>query len=64
MLYLTDPGFGIGIKTCVNAQALKDARPDVKATMSVYVGIPTVEGPNLRPPQGFGQVGGVTVVTS
>ena len=48
----------------IDAQALKDARPDVKATMSVYVGIPTVEAPNLRPPQGFGQVGGVTVVTS
>ena len=48
----------------IDAQALKDARPDVKATMSVYVGIPTVEAPKLRPPQGFGQVGGVTVVTS
>jgi len=45
----------------IDAQALKDARPDVKATMSVYVGIPLVEAPNLRPPQGFGQVGAVSV---
>jgi len=29
----------------------------------VYVGIPTVEAPNLLPPQGFGQVGMVTVTT-
>ena len=48
----------------IDAQALRDARPDIKATMSVYVGIRTVEGPNLRPPTGFGQVGTITVVTT
>jgi len=48
----------------IDAQALKDARPDVKATMSVYVGIPLVEAPNLRPPQGFGQVGQATISTT
>jgi hypothetical protein len=48
----------------IDAQALKDARPDVKATTTAYVGIPLVEAPNLRSPKGFGQVGGVTVVTS
>ena len=48
----------------IDAQALKDARPDVKATMSVYVGIPLVEAPTLRPPQGFGQVGQATISTT
>lgn len=48
----------------IDAQALKDARPDVKATFSVYVGIPTVNNPSPRPIVGFGKVGKVTVVTS
>ena len=48
----------------IDVQALREARPDVKATMSVYVGIPTVEAPKLLPIQAFGKVGGVTVVTS
>lgn len=48
----------------IDAQALKDARPDVKAVFVVYVGIPTVENPNIRPPSAFGQVGSVTVTTS
>ena len=48
----------------IDAQALREARPDIKATMSVYVGIPTVEAPKLLPIQAFGQVGGVTVVTT
>ena len=48
----------------IDAQALKDARPDVKATFSVYVGIPTVNNPSPRQIVGFGKVGKVTVVTS
>lgn len=48
----------------VDAQALKDARPDIKATTTVFVGVPLVEAPDLRSPQGFTQVGSVTVVTS
>ena len=47
----------------VDAEALKDARPDIVEPFDVYVGIPTVEAPNLLPPQGFGQVGMVTVTT-
>jgi hypothetical protein len=47
----------------VDAEALKDARPDIVEPFYVYVGIPTVEVPNLLPPQGFGQVGMVTVTT-
>lgn len=47
----------------VDAEALKDARPDIVEPFYVYVGIPTVEAPNLLPPQGFGQVGMVTVTT-
>tara|TARA_E500000318_G_scaffold12950_1_gene11896 strand:- start:1008 stop:1313 length:306 start_codon:yes stop_codon:yes gene_type:complete len=48
----------------VDAQALKDARPDRVEPYSVYVGIPTVESPNLRAPSGFGQVGSVQVTIS
>ena len=47
----------------VDAEALKDARPDIVEPFDVYVGIPPVEAPNLLPPQGFGQVGMVTVTT-
>jgi len=42
-------------------QALQNARPDIVEAMDVYVGLPTVEAPNLRPATGFGQVGQVTV---
>lgn len=48
----------------IDAQALREARPDVKAKMSVYVCIPTVEAPKLRPVQSFGKVGSVTVNTT
>ena len=51
-------------RKAIDAQALKDARPDVAETMTVYVGVPTVENPNLLLPTGFGQVGEITVVTS
>jgi len=48
----------------VDAQALKDARPDRVEPYTVYVGVPTVENPNSRPPAGFGQVGRVQVTTT
>ena len=47
----------------IDAEALKDARPDTTEPFDVFVGVPTVEAPNLLPPQGFGQVGSVTVTT-
>ena len=43
-------------------QALKNARPDRVEPMDVYVGVPVVENPNLRPATAFGKVGQVTVV--
>ena len=45
-------------------QALRDPRPDRVEPLDVFVGVPLVEAPNLRPVQGFGQVGTVTVVTT
>ena len=45
-------------------QALKDARPDRVEPFLVFVGVPLVDAPNLRPVQAFGQVGQVTVVTT
>jgi hypothetical protein len=45
-------------------QALENARPDRVEPLDVYVGVPTVENPNLRPATGFCQVGQVTVTTS
>jgi|TARA_R110002095_G_scaffold93880_1_gene81757 hypothetical protein len=44
-------------------EALKNARPDRVEPLDVYVGVPLVVAPNLRPVQGFGQVGIVTVTT-
>ena len=44
-------------------EALRNARPDIVEPMDVFVGVPLVEGPNLRPCSGFGQVGQVTVST-
>ena len=48
----------------IDAQALKEARPDVTAVLSVYVGIPNIEQPTFRPTVVFGQVGTVTVETT
>jgi hypothetical protein len=48
----------------VDPQALENARPDRIEPLDVFVGIPLVEAPNLRPPQAFGKVGQVTVSTS
>ena len=47
----------------VDPEALQNARPDRIEPMDVYVGLPLIENPNLRPATGFGQVGIVTVVT-
>jgi len=47
----------------IDAQALKDPRPDRIEPLDVYVGVPLVEAPNLRPPNAFGKVGQVTVTT-
>jgi hypothetical protein len=43
-------------------QALRDPRPDRVEPLVVFVGVPLVEAPNLRPLQTFGLVGQVTVV--
>lgn len=45
-------------------QALRDARPDRKEPIQVYVGIPLVELPNNKMPRSVGQVGTVGVVAS
>lgn len=47
----------------VDPQALQNARPDRIEPLDVYVGVPLVEAPNLKPVQAFGKVGQVTVVT-
>ena len=44
-------------------EALDNARPDRVEPLDVYVGVPLVESPNLRPVQAFVKVGQVTVVT-
>ena len=44
-------------------EALDNARPDRVEPLDVYIGVPLVESPNLRPVQAFGKVGQVTVVT-
>lgn len=47
-----------------DAQALRNPRPDRIEPLDVFVGVPLVEAPNLRPVQAFAQVGQVTVVTT
>ena len=42
-------------------EALRDARPDIKENLDVYVGIPLVEVPQPRPTRAFGFVGVVTL---
>ena len=44
-------------------EALQNARPDRVEPLDVFVGVPLVDAPNLRPVQAFGKVGQVTVVT-
>lgn len=48
----------------VDPEALQNARPDRVEPLDVFVGIPLIEAPNLRPTPCFGQVGTVTVSTS
>jgi hypothetical protein len=48
----------------VDPEALQNARPDRVEPLDVFVGVPLVEAPNLRPVPCFGQVGTVTVSTS
>ena len=47
----------------VDPEALENARPDRVEPLDVFVGVPLVEAPTLKPAQGFGKVGQVTVVT-
>jgi|9_EtaG_2_1085328.scaffolds.fasta_scaffold12082_3 hypothetical protein len=48
-------------RTVSDPEALQDARPAQAEALQVYVGIPTVEGPNLRPVQAVGFVGQVSL---
>ena len=48
----------------IDAEALKNARPDRVEPLVVFVGVWTVEQPAPRPTAGFGQVGSVTVTTT
>lgn len=48
----------------VDAQALKDPRPDRVEPLDVFVGVPTLEQPNPKPTRAFGLVGNVQVTTS
>ena len=45
-------------------QALRNPRPDKAETLTVYVGVPTVEDSTLERPRMIGKVGSVTVVIS
>mgnify|MGYP001562384990 CR=1 FL=1 len=47
----------------VDPEALQNARPDRVEPLDVYVGVPLVISPDLRPVQAFTQVGTVTVTT-
>tara|TARA_R100001129_G_scaffold186658_1_gene179790 strand:+ start:15506 stop:15811 length:306 start_codon:yes stop_codon:yes gene_type:complete len=47
-----------------DAQALKNPRPDRTEPLKVFVGIPLIEAPELKPVISFGQVGTVTVTIS
>jgi len=48
----------------IDPEALKDARPDQPEALQVYVGVPTVEAPNLVRPVMISNVGQVMVVTT
>jgi len=51
-------------KAYPDPQALRNPRPDKAETLTVYVGVPTVEASTLERPRMIGKVGTVTVVTS
>jgi hypothetical protein len=48
----------------VDAQALKDARPDRKEPQNIFVGIRTVQDLSPRPLRAFGILGQVSVITA
>jgi len=48
----------------VDPQALFNPRPDRTEPIDVYVGVPLVENPELKPVTAFAQVGTVTVTTT
>ena len=48
-------------KHVMDPQALRNPRPSTPMVLSIYVGVPLVEDPNLRNLTAFGQVGQVTV---
>jgi len=48
-------------KHVMDPQALRNPRPSTPMVLSIYVGVPLPEGPNLRNLTAFGQVGQVTV---
>ena len=50
-------------KVAPDPQALRNPRPDKPEGLTVYVGIPLVENPNLTSPRAIGKVGSVTVTT-
>jgi len=50
-------------KAYPDPQALRNPRPDKPEGLTVYVGIPLVENPNLSSPRAIGKVGSVTVTT-
>jgi hypothetical protein len=48
-------------RSVVDAQAIKDARPARKEPFEVYVGVPTVEKPTLKPLVSYAKVESVEV---
>ena len=50
-------------KHIMDPQALRNPRPTTPSVLSIYVGVPLVENPNLRNLTAFGFVGDVTVTT-
>jgi len=51
-------------KPTPDPQALYNPRPDRVEPLSVFVGVPLIEGPAFRPTKGVAVVGSVTVTTS
>tara|TARA_R110001583_G_scaffold29390_1_gene103007 strand:+ start:7971 stop:8276 length:306 start_codon:yes stop_codon:yes gene_type:complete len=51
-------------RKATDPEALKDARPDIKETLDVFVGVPLVELPSPQPTRAFGLIGTVTVSTT
>jgi len=47
----------------VDPQALFNPRPDRVEPIDIYVGVPLVNSPNLKPVTAFAQLGTVTVTT-